>query len=62
MFKVHDHIEFKYKQEFYKGTTLQWCVIIQILKQVTHNHDNHHCVLKTLKVFTGMVPDHIDLR
>ena len=30
--------------------------------QGTHNHDNYHCVLKKLKVCTGMVHDHIDLR
>ena len=29
------------------------------LKQVTHNHDNHHCVKK---ICTGMACDHIDLR
>ena len=28
MFKACDHIEFKYKQEFYKGTTIQWWVFI----------------------------------
>ena len=29
-------------------------------KQVTHDHDNHHCV--KAKICTGMAHDHIDLR
>ena len=28
MSKACGHIEFKYKQEIYKGTTLQWHVIV----------------------------------
>ena len=33
MFKVHDHVDF----EIYTAI------------QATHNHDNHHCVLKKTK-------------
>ena len=61
MFKTCDHIDFKYKQEIYKGTTLQWYVIIYIQSKVHMIMIINHCV-KSKKICTGMVCDCIDLR
>ena len=43
---VCDHIDFK----------------TYIVIEVTHNHDNYHCVFWKIKICTRMVQDHIDLR
>ena len=37
-------------------------MIVQILKHLTYDHDNHHFVLKKLKVPTGMACNHIDFK